>query len=151
MVEVSPQSPSPEWTSATSAGPHNSFLVPSPTSLLFSAYWTLKNATMISCNRIEILSLGFIEHGQPIRSSPSKPVIMLSCNKKHSNDSGVESQAIMSKHKTKCNSCGCRNKGKGLLTFRRPQLGKDLQRDILTLLPTFKWGLGGHGSWLYSF
>jgi len=39
----------------------------------------------------------------------------------------ARSQAAASKDSLKCNSHGHRNKGKKLLTFRRPQVGRDLQ------------------------
>jgi len=40
--------------------------------------------------------------------------------------------AAANEDKPKYSSCGHRNKGKKLLTFRRPQVGRDLQEDTLT-------------------
>ena len=53
------------------------------------------------------------------------------------NYSGIaEPQAGASEDKPKYSSHGYRNKGKKLLTFRRPLVGEDLQQN--TLMPTAK-------------
>ena len=58
--------------------------------------------------------------------------------------------ATANENKTKCNSC--KNEGKELLTFRIPQVGRDLWQEIPSLpLPTPKQGLGRGGSWFHPF
>jgi len=73
--------------------------------------------------------------------------------RENSSDRGVaESWAAASEDKPMCSSHGCRNKGKALLTFRRPQEHRDLQQEMFSPpLPTLKRGLGRGVSLLHPF
>jgi len=47
--------------------------------------------------------------------------------------------AAANENKPKCSSHRCRNEGKELLTFGRPQVGRDLQQEMPSPpLPTLK-------------
>ena len=60
--------------------------------------------------------------------------------------------AAANKHKNKCSSRGHRNDKKELLTFVRPQVGRDLQQETpLPPLSTLKLRPGRGGSWLQPF
>ena len=64
----------------------------------------------------------------------------------------AKSLATANENKPKCSSHRLRNEGKELLTFGRPQLGRDLQQEMPSPpLPNLKWGLGRGGSWLHPF
>jgi len=55
-----------------------------------------------------------------------------------SNSEIAKSSAAGNEDKPKCSSSGHRNEGKDLLSFRRSQVGRNLQRDTSTILPTLK-------------
>lgn len=58
--------------------------------------------------------------------------MLMQCDAKRSNDSrAAKPCAAASEDLLKCDSQGHRNKGKELLTFRKPGVHRDLQRDAL--------------------
>jgi len=60
-------------------------------------------------------------------------IVMLSCDGKYSKNSGVaKSLAAANEDNPKCSSHGCRNEGKELLTFGRPEAYRDLLQTTLT-------------------
>ena len=83
----------------------------------------------------------------------AKAVLFIICNAKRDDNSRVaKSIATANENEPKCSSHRCRNEGKELLTFLRPQVGRNLQQEMPSSpLPTLKWGLGRGGSWLYFF
>lgn len=81
-----------------------------------------------------------IENKKLLKQKKKHPV--LRCNAKMGgNDYSrvAKSLAAANKNKFKCSSSRCRNKGRELLTFGKPQVGRDLWQEISSPpLPTPK-------------
>ena len=79
----------------------------------------------------------FYEKDNLTNSLLVNPSLVICCNAmthgKYGNNRVVaKSLAVTNEKESKCSRCGCRNKGKKLLTFERSQEGRDLQQDTLT-------------------